>query len=181
MNKIQETNLQKYGYKTPLLIPENREKAIRLIKSEEILNKRKNTNLQKYGNISPLGNSEVRRKIVNSYYKNGSVKTSKQQYSLYEMLKTEFENCYLNYPFDRYSLDCYVCIDDIKINIEYDGNFWHKEKERDLKRDDFLINNNIKVLRIKANHKVPTLEQLKEKLQILIETDCYYSELILEN
>ena len=42
----------------------------------------------------------------------------------------EKNNCFPKYPFECYSFDCLVVIDKIKIDVEYDGLYWHKKKTK---------------------------------------------------
>jgi hypothetical protein len=87
--------------------------------------KRKVTNMEKYGCEHPMQNQDVKSKAAKTLYENNSCKTSKQQDKIYELLKARFSNSYLNYPVDRLNLDVAIIDDKYKIDIEYDGYFWH--------------------------------------------------------
>jgi len=57
---------------------------------------------------------------------------SKPQVKLFEMVKLLYPSAVLNYPYLHYCID--VAIPELKIAIEYDEPFWHKDKESDTKR-----------------------------------------------
>jgi very-short-patch-repair endonuclease len=56
---------------------------------------------------------------------------SKPQFKLFNLVKEEYPNAMLNFPISYYLVD--VAIPERKIAIEYDGSYWHKDKEKDLK------------------------------------------------
>ena len=146
--KKKETCMNNYGVDVPL-------------RSAIIKNKSKKTMLNKYGVEYPSQSEEIRSKMAESYYKNGSCPTSSQQIKIYELLKNNNYNVELNYPVSKCNLDIALFIDDMKIDIEYDGNYWHSSKiKEDNNRDIFIINSGWKVIRLKADNEIPTLEQL---------------------
>jgi hypothetical protein len=66
---------------------------------------------------------------LNSFISN----PSKPQVKLFNMVKDIFgEYCSLNFSVGRYSVD--IVIPHFNIAIEYDGSYWHKDHEKDLKR-----------------------------------------------
>ena len=190
-NKSQQTCLKHYGVKHALQSQEIKEKAINTIlkkygveniaKSQKCINKIKQTNLKRYGVEFACCNEEVRNKMRESLYKNGSCKTSAQQRKVCDMLLEIYGNCELNYPVSNCSLDCLIIVNDLKINIEYDGWYWHKDKqERDRRRDEFLKSQGYKILRIKASRMIPTKEQLKNAIDYLVKGNHSYTEIILD-
>ena len=178
--KIKETNLAKYGYSTALLLPENREKCLLALKEESTIEKRKQTNLAKYGYEFPLSNAKIREKIAASYYKYGRIATSSQQKKVYDMLKTFCSSCELNYPCGNYSLDCAIFTNTIKIDVEYDGAYWHKDKDKDARRDEYVRSAGYRILRIKGGHKIPTIEELKDIIEKLINGNEHFIEIDVE-
>lgn len=122
---------------------------------------------------------EIREKINMSYYKNNSQKVSKPQLEIYNMLKGIYEKCELNYPCSRCSLDCMIVVNGIKIDVEYDAPYWHKDKEKDRRRDEFIKSCGYKILRIKGNTTIPTLKDIVDKIDILINTDKKYEKIQL--
>ena len=97
------------------------------------------------------------------------------------MLKESGIQVEKNAHFSSLFLDCLIEINGIKIDIEYDGQYWHQDTQKDIRRDKFIQSNGYKVIRIKSNHKVPTIEELYEKINLLINSDRYYEEIILDD
>lgn len=169
-NKKEQTCLDKYGYKHPSQVPEIQEKT-------------EQTCIERYGVKSVLCLPEVREKGLDVMIEIGGVPVSNQQICVYEILKNIYnDNVIINYKYKHYILDIALFVNKLKIDIEYDGWYWHKDKvEKDTNRNEFLINDNWKVLRIKSRYNLPTIEQLQEKLNILINTDEMYQEIILDD
>lgn len=86
---------------------------------------------------------------------------SKPQVELYIMVKRLFNNAELNYPFSFYCLD--IVIPDKRICIEYDGSYWHQDKEKDYKRQKDLERFGWKFIRY--IDYIPTEEELKKDVQ----------------
>lgn len=99
--KIEQTNIERYGSKY-------------IFGSEYFIDKTKEVVMRKYGvgNISQL--DEVKIKKAETFYRNGSVKTSRQQKYLHELFGGE-----LNYACDTPSLD--IAFPERKIYIEFNG------------------------------------------------------------
>lgn len=170
-NKAKQTNLDKYGTEY-------------YAQTDEFKKRVKETCLEKYGVESISQLPETKEKVLLTLLNNGGeIPTSKQQIATFEIIKTLFDenNVFLNYPFDYYCLDVALVLDYIKIDIEYDGWYWHQDKEKDKYRNDYLINKNWKVLRIKSGVELPTINQLRESLNILINTNEMYQEIILDD
>lgn len=131
------------------------------------------TNLIRYNGISPFCSKEVRKRIRESLYRNGTCPTSKKQIALKNMIQDIFGNCELNYPCDKISLDCMVIVNEIKIDVEYDGWYWHKDtKIQDTRRDNFVQSQGYKVLRIMAYaDRLPTHQELIESINILLDVN----------
>lgn len=159
--KIKESCLQKYGVENAT-------------QSSLIQEKIRQTNLDKYGVPNPMQNKDIFEKMIHTLYKHGNCPTSSQQFAVYNMLKNIYGNCELNYPCYRFSLDCMVNINGVLIDCEYDGQFWHQDEERDRHRDEFVLDNGYKVLRIKGNYDIPTEEQLIQAVDYLVECNHDY-------
>ena len=168
--KIKATNIEKYGVSVPS-------------KSEKVKEKMKNTMLERYGVEYSMQSDELLAKAKKTFYKNNSIATSAQQKEIYKMLTNIFvdEDIQINYPYSRCSLDIALFIDNKKIDIEYDGWYWHQDKKKDMARDEFLKSNGWKILRIKGSYKIPTEEQLKEAIDRIIEEKYSYTEIILDD
>lgn len=143
--KMRKTCLGRYGCESPM-------------QNKEIQNKVIETNLKRYGCKYVSQNEIIKQKQINSLYKNGSIPTSKQQLSVYEMLKLLGYKYELNYPYGPLNLDIALFINGIKIDVEYDGWFWHKDSgKKDATRNAILLNEGWKIIRIPGNESLPTL------------------------
>jgi very-short-patch-repair endonuclease len=90
---------------------------------------------------------------------------SKPQIKLFNMIKKEFNSAELNFPLildngKGYSLD--VVIPEYKIAIEYDGFYWHKDRDKDLKRQRECEDYGFKFIRYQDN--VPSEEKLMDDI-----------------
>lgn len=148
---------------------------------EAIKEKIKKTMLERYGYEYVLQVPELKEKMFKTMSTNNSVPTSKQQISLYNILLKKYNNVEMNYPFSKCCLDIFISVNDIKIDVEYDGWYWHQDEQKDIKRDKFLQQNGFKVLRIRSGRKLPTEEQLFEAIDKLINTDKKFTEIILDD
>ena len=145
---------------------------------EEVKNKKKQTCLERFGVEYSIQSKEVREKIVKSFSKNKSCATSKIQLELYGLLKNNYDICEINYPFGRYSLDCMLQVNNQKIDVEFDGQYWHQYKaDSDKRRDEYCIKNKYKVLRIKGNCVLPSIEEIQQNIDKLVTTNCNYLEI----
>lgn len=157
--KEKERNLEKYGVPYVLQLQEIRAKV------EE-------TCMKKYGARSALGNEEIRNKIVSTLTSRGKVPTSSQQIALYNLLKEAYCECELNVPCGRNSLDCVIKIDNIKIDVEYDGWYWHKDRQKeDRRRDEYIKSKGYKILRIVSERSLPSMNLIKEEIDYLVKTN----------
>lgn len=184
--KIVESFVEKYGVDNPM-------------KDNFIQQKAKNTNCIKYGGNSPLCDSDIREKsrqtclnkygVENAYqlkefqekarntlYKNGNVPISKAEQNLCKILKEMFgeDNCYPSYPFGSLSLDCLVILDNIKIDFEYDGFYWHKNRgQYDAARNAVLLGQGYKIIRVKANNQdiMPSKQQIQNAVDKLVKNN----------
>lgn len=180
---IHNTILSKYGVDNPM-------------QNEQVKQKAKNTNNQRYGGNSPICSAEIREKaaetclskygVANAFqakeaqmkarktlYKNGTTPSSKAERAMCELLKVMFgeDNCFSNYPEGVLSLDCLVLVDGIKIDFEYDGYYWHKDRvQHDSARNAVLMNNGYRIVRIRADNQdtMPTQAQIQEAVDYLV-------------
>lgn len=164
--KERQHNLDKYGYEYIAQVPGFKEKM-------------KATCLERYGVECGLSSDEIRAKGVLMLLQQGEVYTSKQQIELCEILKSEYGNCELNQPCGRFSLDCAVVVDGVNIDVEYDGWYWHQDKQRDRRRDEVVKSKGYKVFRILSDKKLPTIEQIREKIDFLTTTQHNFTQLNL--
>lgn len=164
--KVRESCMVKYGVDN-------------VFQLDEIKNKIMQTLLEKYGVKYTHQNKDIRAKWQLSCAKNGDIRTSSQQLQLLEMIKQRYPNAILNYPYSDCSLDIYICVDDMCIDIEYDGWFWHKDKQKDIRRDRYLQSQGFKVLRIRSGRLLPDENELLSAIDSLINTEYRFKEIIL--
>lgn len=158
--KANETRLKKFGTCQIMDLQEYRDKA-------------KETCVRLYGGESSQSSPEIRKKSMETLMKNGTMPRSRAEIQMVEIIKEIYgkDACVEQYPFDRCSFDCLLTIGDIKIDIEYDGNFWHNE-EKDNRRDWYNIRRGFKVLRFKSDLNVPTKEQITSNIGYLVNSRC---------
>jgi len=85
---------------------------------------------------------------------------SKEQVQLYQQVLKFYPTAILNYPYLRYSLD--IAIPELKIDIEFDGYYYHKgREEQDRIRTELIEKTGWKVLRYS---KIPRLLDLKKSI-----------------
>lgn len=178
--KIRSTNLERYGMSCALVDKKNHEKGIECSWNEDSREKRKATNVKRYGYEWGLSCPDIREKINNSYYNNGTQKTSIPQIRLSELIKEIYGNCELNYPCGRCSLDCMVDVNGDKIDVEYDGKYWHQDEQKNRRRDEYVKSQGYKILRIIGNRQIPTKEVLTLSIQKLIENNLAFTKIILD-
>ena len=181
--KKSDTFMQRYGVTSPGASDFCREKAKIAMKerygceyamqSQGSQEKFKHTMEEKYGANNPAKCPELLYKARVSAYNNGSVNISKPEKQIVNMLVEIYgnENCFPSYSVDRVNLDCLLIVNGVKIDVEYDGLYWHQEtKDKDRKRNHWLMSNGYKVLRILGNPKddIPTKDQLINEVEYLL-------------
>lgn len=151
---------------------------------DEIIEKSKETSLMKYGETSYTKTAAYKESLAErmcaGFAANGTCPTSKVQIALRDMLAEIYGDCELNYPCQRCLLDCMVVVDDIKIDVEYDGTYWHRDEKKDRRRDEFVKSKGYKVLRISARRGLPDREDLINSIEYLTSTDSTFAEIIVD-
>lgn len=188
--KQRNTLIERYGVDHP-------KKSIEIREREKINNRKKygcdyysqteegkkrvrETNLQKYGVPCTLQSKEVRAKGIETMLKNGICMTSKQQIQVFSLLKELYGNCEMNKPCGNNILDCVVVVDGYMIDVEYDGRYWHQDKQRDRKRDEFCKSQGYKILRINARKSIPSKKQIQEAIDRLVNQGYQYTYILLD-
>lgn len=180
---IKDTMIDRYGVDNPMKSEEIRQKAIETMRerygvdfaaqSKEVQEKREKTCMERYGVPCTAQSKEVREKMRAALYKNGTTPSSKAEKNMCLLLSEIYgnDNCIPNYPFSELSFDCLLMIGNVKIDVEYDGSYWHKNRGQiDAARNAVVMNAGYKVLRIKANSRdtLPNKEQIKEAVDCLV-------------
>lgn len=188
-NKIKDTNLQKYGVENPFQSEDIKDKikstclnkygAEYFSQTDMHKIKTKQTCMERYGVEFPNQSPEVKEKSLKTFAQNESIKTSTQQRKVYEIIQKKYPEAILNYAFSNCLLDVFVCVNNIKLDIEYDGWFWHQDQQQDIKRDKFLQSNGFKTLRIRSGHLVPDEHEIFDAIDELVTTQHCFREIIL--
>lgn len=181
--KIRDTLRKKYGADSLGGSKELRERAKKAMKNKygkEYTMQTKQgqenfekTMLERYGYKNPVYCPELQAKAKNSMYLNRNTPTSLPERKIIDMLIEMYgeENCIAGFPYDKVNFDCLLTLGDNKIDVEYDGWYWHKDtQDYDRRRNHWLVSEGFKVLRIKGNKKddLPTIERLKEEVEYLL-------------
>lgn len=171
LEAIQKTNLERYG--KPYYM-----------QTEEYKKRYVNTVQKKYGcdNVSQV--KEIREKVVNTFFKNNSIKSSRQQRYICNLY-----NGILNYPIGIYSADILI---NNNIIVEYNGgghsldvkvgNITEEErKNKDLRRYYALKKQGYKMITIVSNKDyIPNddiLLYMKDiGVELLKQEDCHWVE-----
>lgn len=153
--------------------------------NETIRKKSEITNIIKYGYKNVMSVPDIREKHWRTCVENNQVNTSSQQIEIYSLLKNQGHNVELNYPYRIYCLDMMYIDKDIMINIEYDGggHYFYNNCNicKDFMHDEYMFNNNIKVLRIKSRRMIPTYKEIINSLNHLLISNDNYVEIILND
>lgn len=147
--------------------------CVSLLQTEKGQLRFKNIMYEKYGYENAIYCPELRAKAKQSMYENGNVPTSKPEKEMVAILRELYgeENCFAGYPVDKVNLDCLLVVDGVKIDVEYDGWYWHKDtSDYDRKRNHWLIEQGYKIIRVKGNQKeeLPTKERIKEEVDYIL-------------
>jgi len=183
--------MDKYGVKNYTQTDEYKEKTIETClekyntkhysQSNEFKEKFKQTCLDKYGCDNPMRNKLIQEKARQTLYKNGTCPTSTHQLYIYNLLKENNYNVELNFPLSNVNLDVAIFIGETKIDLEYDALFWHQDKNKDRRRDEFLKSEDWKILRIRSGKLLPTLEQIEESINKLVISDRTFTQIVLDD
>lgn len=163
--KTKRTNIERYGVESILSLPSFHEHS-------------REVDMERYGVHHHLQNPEILAKQKETFYKNNTCPTSKQQMYLHQLYGGE-----LNYPLKMYNLDIYLS--DERMGVEFDGsghlmgvkrgNMTQEEFDRkEIIRNNTIKRENIKQMRIiSSNDKLPSDSIL---LQMLQDARNYFSD-----
>ena len=115
------------------------------------------------------------------YFEKVTVKYSKQQKAIYDTLKRHGYNVKFNVPCGRCCLDIVAYFENCKIDVEYDGWYWHQDKRKDRARDEFVKKQGYKVLRIKGGTLLPSNDELFKKISRLVSSIHTFDKIILSD
>ena len=76
-------------------------------------------------------------------------------------------------------MDCFLVVNFIKIDVEYDGWYWHQFlKEEDNARDLFVNENGIRIIRIRGGVTTPSKTEMLDLIDKIIKEDLWFIEKI---
>lgn len=182
--KSKQTCFEHYGVEYSMQSEEVKEKSKQScleiygveysLQSEDVRRKGDQTRFERYGDK----NYRNPEKMLKTKAENGTLSNfitfSKPHQYTYGLLCGLYggENVELEKPLGKYSLDCELSINDVKIDVEYNGSYWHNgNEEHDNKRRKFVLNQGYKVFNINSGAKFPTVEQIESAICVLTTTD----------
>lgn len=191
-----QTNMKKYGCASPTqnidIINKTKQTCRKRyggnssMSSQKVLEKYKQTCMERYGvpfaSQNPIIKEKTIRTLMKTINENGTIPTSKPERAMCDILIDMFgvEKCHPSFLYDKIIMDCMLEIDNLKLDIEYDGIYWHSKKlHKDMKRDYWVKSQGFKIIRVKSGSKVPTREQLQDAIDYLRETNHSQVEILL--
>lgn len=156
--RIRITNAQKYGDGNIAHIPSIAEKI-------------RSTNMERYGVPYTTQSKDIQRKMRESFYRKGRCNSSIEEEKLIESLIRIYgkDCCFPCFPLDTINMDCLLCVDGCRIDVEYDGWYWHKDKkEQDRRRNYFVMKQGYKILRFLSKGTIPSDEEIKKCVDYLV-------------
>lgn len=196
--KAKQTMIQRYGKSNPMYIDKFKQKMIQTnIEryggpnshcSPEVVNKTKQTMMKRYGvecytqtNEYKSHNYSIRNspKIMQTMYRNGTVKCSSQQQYIYDLYK-DYYDCKLNYPISSYAGDIVFMDERIDFEVDYPGHNLcvvlgsvtsDEFEQKQLIRDKIVEKNGYKRVRLISDKedRLPSDDALLNILKIAIE------------
>lgn len=154
-NKKKRTNLSKFGEEWFPASETFKEKCV-----------------EKFGVDNPMKNESCKIRAGKTAFKNGSVPVSKEEQKFVNKLIEIFgkERCVPSFSVSKYFMDCLLVFNGIQIDIEYDGWYWHTQKQNnDEKRNEIILSKNFKVLRFISKGRIPTKNQIIEGVNRILE------------
>lgn len=165
-SKAKETNLCKFGVEFPMQSELVKEKVKATIKAK--------------GDEIGFKNKERLFKAQCTLANSGKVPTSSQQLEFYNMLKQKYM-CELNKPLNNLTLDIEVNYNGTLIDVEVDGAYWHNNKNKDRRRDEFIKTFGYKILRVRINRTLPDIELIHEGILNLVNSQHSFYQIVAKD
>ena len=204
-DKYKQTMIERYGNDNPMHVMEIREKRAATcqerygaefpLSTKEVQQKVRQTCKERYGSEYVTQNADVRARILEtvrerygcdnpmqnrdisqkSISHQSKVLVSRGQQGMFDNACELGYKCELNYPHNGFSYDVALFVDGYCIDLEYDGQYWHKDRqEYDTHRDRVSVESGWKVIRfqqIGRYLKPPTKEQIQAAVDAVIQQD----------
>jgi transposase len=132
---------------------------------------------EQYQQLIKNGQMRKREAAFVNLTKLGTTRSSKPQQMLFEIILKYFEQAIYNLPIKNSNNRFWIidiAIPNYKIAIEYDGSFWHQNKEKDKIRDKSLLDMGWKTIRMHYINTPSYLELEKDFLQLIKEHNIKY-------
>ena len=165
--KSRQTNLKNLGVEFPMQSAVVKDKARKAFAN--------------HGNLIGFQNPQSRAKARKTLADSGMVPTSSQQRELFNLLCAAQYNCELNKPLGELNLDIALFYNNICIDIEVDGAYWHKDTNKDRRRDEFVKSQGYKVLRITINHNLPNFKNICNSIDKLSTSEHSFYQIAAED
>ena len=88
---------------------------------------------------------------------------SKPQVALFNLVKELYSSAIINHPLKEINRCLDIAIPELKLDIEFDGSYWHQNKEADIIREEQIRNLGWNIIRF-VDH-IPTKEVLVERIK----------------
>ena len=160
MSKMKKTMLERYGVE-------------HAFQSPELVARGKQKILERFGVPNALQADSVIEKCLMTKAQNHSV-TSPQEEELFDIIQSLGYKCVLGHAAGRFLYDIALFWEDQKIDIEYDGLYWHElHGDADRRRDTSSIENGWKVIRFQSQSGkvIPTEDQIIAAIDAAIYED----------
>ena len=178
IEQLEQTKLERYGDRHYNNAEQGKQTKFERYGDENYNNREQaeQTCFKLYGIKNGGGSEESISKSWDTKRKNGNINSSQPERDTILLLKNIFNNdiCTPQKKLSYYSLDCELIINGNKIDVEYNGQYWHtrdKAIEKDKKRRDFILSHGYKILNINGNKEIPSKEQVLHAIEILLNND----------
>jgi hypothetical protein len=89
----------------------------------------------------------------------GNTNCSKPQVEFFNLVKVIKPDAVLNYPIYDINVLLDIAVPSLKIDLEYDGSYWHQDDKFDSERDDKIKSKGWKIYRFRD--RIPTEEEIR--------------------
>ena len=126
----------------------------------------KNTCNKKYGGNAPICSPIVYSKVINSLLKTNKNRMSEGEIEIFNLCKEYFKEVIHVKPNELISKEIDIYIPEIKLGIEFNGNYWHSLKKQNyhLNKTKECENKNIRLIHIWEDEWVKDKDNIKNKL-----------------
>lgn len=138
--------------------------------------------IKEYDEDNPMKNRDIQEAATKTLLKNGNVPVSSEEIRFVNILKNIYgeDKCQPSYQEGKLVFDCLLSVNGIKIDVEYDGIYWHKSRAvTDRRRDEVLKRLGYKVLRVLSNGKMPKINDITNAVSYLSRDGKNFARIIV--